>query len=339
MEKTKLFRSISDAIEEYKKEDPIPFVWNGIKEGSFGYVFGPSKSGKTIFCENLALSLGSNQQEFLGHELLQKDHRVLFISMEEFSRQRTERNIKQIEWLKEKTDNQINLQVVTDDFPRFFAKEEDWETLERTVIKSEANIVFIDSFTRLSVGKIEESSYTRNVSIKLRELTDRIGVTMVVVHHTPKHSGKFLTIDSLAGSRVLAQESDFMFGINRGLNGDRYFKEVAFRYKRENDEKVMKFEITDDLWISPIGDYYEEGLIKFPDRRTDDTNLQIVMKLIKEEAERDSDRSFKSNTIEKKAKEWMDRSTFYLKLDQLIADGIITKISKGKYLYTPSNCT
>jgi D-lactate dehydrogenase len=38
--------------------EPLPFMYySGIKENSVGFVFGPPKSGKTIYCENLAMSI------------------------------------------------------------------------------------------------------------------------------------------------------------------------------------------------------------------------------------------------------------------------------------------
>ena len=38
-------------------------------EKSFGLVFGPSKSGKTIFCENLAMSIAMGKTDFFGYKL------------------------------------------------------------------------------------------------------------------------------------------------------------------------------------------------------------------------------------------------------------------------------
>jgi KaiC/GvpD/RAD55 family RecA-like ATPase len=53
-------KPITEAIDEMRKEGPIPFLYGGTKEGSFGFVFGQSKSGKTTFCENMAMMLVPN---------------------------------------------------------------------------------------------------------------------------------------------------------------------------------------------------------------------------------------------------------------------------------------
>jgi RecA-family ATPase len=83
-------------IEKAKEHEPPPFIWRGIKKGSCGYIFGPAKSGKTIFCENLGLMLSLGADLFLESPLLKGNHKVLIISLEEYWEHRSERNIKQI---------------------------------------------------------------------------------------------------------------------------------------------------------------------------------------------------------------------------------------------------
>ena len=67
--KEKMKKMIEYSIDDVKtpfellsicESEPEPiYYWRGIEDISFGYVFGPSKAGKTIFCENLAMSLAS----------------------------------------------------------------------------------------------------------------------------------------------------------------------------------------------------------------------------------------------------------------------------------------
>ena len=45
------FFSMTEAIKRVKTEPEIPLLWSGIRVGSFGFIFGPPKSGKTILCE------------------------------------------------------------------------------------------------------------------------------------------------------------------------------------------------------------------------------------------------------------------------------------------------
>ena len=106
---------------------------------------------------------------------------------------------------------------------------------------------------------------------------------MIVIHHTRKQNGKAINIDSLAGSRVLAQEADFMIGINKTLSSTRYMKEVAFRYQKENDDFVYSFSINKDYWIEKGLEVNEFAILETPenDGRRDDTNMIKVLEEIK----------------------------------------------------------
>ncbi len=108
--------------------------------------------------------------------------------------------------------------------------------------------------------------------MQLRELTNKLKITLVVIHHTPKQTGKPIIQDSLAGSRMLSQEADFMIGIGKNIEGKRYFKEVSFRYCQEQNENVTVFDIDSYQWLIPGAEMPETALLKEPDGRKDDTN-------------------------------------------------------------------
>src|SRR5690606_33415593 len=82
-------------LEEKKKRPTRKFLWAGIKDKSFGIIFGPSKSGKTIFCENLAIKLAIGSANFFSFKLPGKPIKVLFVGLEEFWENRLDRNLKQ----------------------------------------------------------------------------------------------------------------------------------------------------------------------------------------------------------------------------------------------------
>jgi len=116
--------TVSQAINRVRTEPDIPTLWSGIKTRSFGYVFGPPKSGKTILCENLAISLALNCKDFLGLPLLNQENRVLFISMEEYIANRTKRNEIQLKAMG--IDKLSNYWVINEEFPRFFSNKSDF---------------------------------------------------------------------------------------------------------------------------------------------------------------------------------------------------------------------
>jgi hypothetical protein len=181
-------------------------------------------------------------------------------------------------------------------------------------------------------GDIERSETARTISAELKRITYDCGITMIVIHHTPKLNGRMLTIDTLAGSHVFAQEADFLIGINR-INGVRYIKEVACRYKREDDEKVLTFEINDHLWIVPGKKVNETSLFKESDGRTNDANLDAVRTLIRNTTDSQGSLDFRSYDIQRDAEKDMDRSTFFEKLGELRSSGEITHIKKGEYKF------
>ena len=325
--------SLNEMILRSKTEPAIPYLWSGIKVGSFGFIFGPSKSGKTTFCENLALSIATNQETFFNKPILEGLRKVLFISMEEFWQPRTERNEKQLQELGVGIGD--NFLTVNENFPRILNSKEDWELLKNHIIETDSEVVFIDSLSRLYSGSIEDSQLAKELLYKLRELTNELKITLIVIHHTPKQIGRPLTIDSLAGSRMLAQEADFMIGISKSLDGIRYMKEVAFRYAPENDETVTTFQINANAWLCPSYEVPEHSLLKNSDGRKDDSNKEIMLDYIEENY--DVNKEFFTRTLIEQLvnTKIMAKPTMYSCLEKLTRDKKIKKVSKGKYMLCP----
>ena len=143
-----------------------------------------------------------------------------------------DRHIGNDEWLN-------NYSSIDENVPRQIASEEEWLLLESIIKNNGANFVIIDSLSRLYEGGIEDSGLAKKVALRLRELCNRLKITLIVIHHTPKQIGRPITIDSLAGSRMLAQEADFMIGVGKSPEGKRYVKDVAFRYKQEDSDCLL----------------------------------------------------------------------------------------------------
>lgn len=263
---------LDEMFKTIKNEPPSKMIYSGIKQNSVGFVFGSSKAGKTIYCENLGMLIAAGADEYLGGHIGLKNGKVLFISLEEFYKGRTERNLKQARKLKQEYGrNWIkNYHTAPKGFPRYLASNEDWQLLHQLINNYSPDVVFIDSLSRLYSGSIEESHLAKEVMKRLRELANDNGTTIIVIHHTPKIHNQPLTIDSMAGSRILAQDADFLIGINKTYDNRRYVKEVAFRYQQENDETVKLFSIDDDLWLNYTGDDEEMSLLaSYDGRRTD----------------------------------------------------------------------
>lgn len=270
--------NFSQARELYKTMPPNKLLWNGVVEKSFGLVFGPSKSGKTIFCENLAMSLAVGRKSYFNYPLDGIPKKVLFISLEESFGNRLGRNIKQFEALTE--DEQIlmdeNYDIQELDFPQFIVTKENWITLNDLIAGSNAEIIFIDSITRMNHGKLEDGKTAEEIMSRLRSISQNLNVTIFAIHHTPKLYGSPITMDSIKGSAVFAQESDFAIGINRTDAKFRYIKNVFFRYENDDDEFVKEFSITRDAWLELAEDVEEVEILRRTDRRRAEDKRAVV---------------------------------------------------------------
>ena len=259
----------SQAREMYRVMPPKQMLWSGVKEKSFGLVFGPSKSGKTIFSENLAISIAIGRKDYLGYSLEGIPKKVLFIGLEESFENRIDRNILQFESLNEEEQLLMdeNYEVQELDFPKFVVTDQNWDNLHQTVKDSGAEVVFIDSITRMNHGKLEDGKTAEEIMSRLRNISQELNVTLFAIHHTPKLHGNPITMDSIKGSAVFAQESDFAIGINRTDKKHRYMKNVFFRYASDDDEFVKEFVIESDTWLDLTGEVDEEEILQRADRR------------------------------------------------------------------------
>ena len=322
MEKKKYSIDLVDQIRANDELPPQKYIWGGITPGSLGFVYGPPKSGKTTFCENLGMCIAYGKSDFFGYKIENNDpQKVLFISMEEYWRARTERNKKQLSRMEVAEELKSNYMVVNENFPRVFLNNDDLKNrLQEIIDETKPNIVFIDSMTRMASKEIEDSSVCSAISLILRELANSNGVAIIVIHHTHKLNGNAISIDSLAGSRVLAQEADFMIGINRTVNGHRYYKEVAMRYGQEKED-IMLFEIDDNQWLFPFEEMAEHKVLELTDRRRKPEKIEEVISAIQD--------LYKQNVtvtkpiIVNKLKGKIEKSQTYLYLNKLELDGII----------------
>lgn len=271
--------NFSEIRELLKALPPKKMLWNGVKEKSFGIVFGPSKSGKTMFCENLAISIAVGKPEFFEYQLDGVPKRVLFIGLEESWENRAERNFAQFDTLTNAEQELMNINYKSQpvDFTKSIHNEADWENLSTIIQESEAEIVFIDSITRLMPGKMEDSGPAEKMMLKLRSISQELDITLFAIHHTPKLYNNAITMDSIKGSSVFAQESDFAIGISRTDRKNRYMKNVFFRYAKDDDDEFVKeFSISDNAWLEIVGNVDEDEILNRVDRRRAVDKLDIV---------------------------------------------------------------
>lgn len=278
-ERKKSYLTFKEMMVTFAKRPKVNYLWSGIKEKSFGLVFGPSKSGKTIFCENLAMSLAIGRKDFFGYSLSGEPKKVLFIGLEEYWEMRMDRNSSQFESLEnsEKELLEENYLYQSIDFNRYIHQKEDWKLLSELIFESGAEIVFIDSITRMNHGSLEDSKTAEEIMQRLRNICYDLSITLICVHHTPKMYDKPITMDSIKGSSVFAQESDFAIGVNRTHKGYRYIKNIFFRYATPDDLVVKEFEIQDDYWLNYFAESEESKVLERSDRRRDTNKREAIV--------------------------------------------------------------
>lgn len=273
------YHNFEEMMEFYKTAPKKVFLWNGIKEGSFGLIFGPPKSGKTIFCENLAMNLAIGAKEFMGYDLIGKEQKVLFVGLEEFWMERIERNISQYKTFNNSEKELIKKNYIIQkiDFSRKIVSENNWNDLKELIRESKAKTVFIDSITRMNHGKLEDSKTAEEIMQRLRELCHSLSITLVCIHHTPKLFDKGIFMDSIKGSSTFSAESDFAIGVNRTSKNYRYFKNIFFRYASDSDDSAQEFELDDNLIVNFIAKSDEDEVLARSDRRRANDKKSIVL--------------------------------------------------------------
>ncbi|MDP3314376.1 AAA family ATPase [Lutibacter sp.] len=274
----KRFLTLNEMLVKYETAPKTNFLWSGIKEKSFGLVFGPSKSGKTIFCENLAMSIAMGKDEFFEYPLDGIPKKVLFVGLEEFWLSRIERNRMQFEVLNEEEQLLIgeNYRFQPIDFSKRIVRESDYDNLINTIMDSEAEVVFIDSITRMNLGQLENSADSEKLMQKLREVCYDLKITLICIHHTTKMFDCPITMDKIKGSAVFAQESDFAIGVSRTSKNHRYVKNVFFRYAPDDSDIVKEFEIDNSCWLNHLNDVDEDELLARTDKRRATEKPEII---------------------------------------------------------------
>lgn len=333
IDKSKQVLTFLEVMEMFNKLKPKEFLIWGIKAGSMGLLFGPSKSGKTILLELLALCIAVGKKKFLDQIMNILPQKILFLGLEEFWESRAERNLKQYNSLTEpeKKMYEQNYLYQSVDFVRFISKKEDWNTLKKLIKDSGAKYVFIDSITRMNHGNLEDGRIAQEIMQRLRDMCYDLKITLICIHHTPKMNGNPLTMDSIKGSSVFAQESDFAIGVNRA-NNRRYIKDIFYRYKADDSEKVTEFTIDENVCVQYVNKVDEYDILSGGDRRKSNDKRDLFFKFFKENPCREYKtlEIVKHFTMKASIKERQVKN--YLR--ELTANKTLLNPKKGIYIYS-----
>lgn len=338
--KPKLVLRAIDLIKKFEN-DPEPVeLWNGILEGSKGLFVGVSKTGKTTFAENLAISLTVGSPSFYGKEIKGGPKKILFINLEESPRMRSLRLKKQISRLnsQEMVLFSENFLTPQKDFIESVNSDQDWEKLRDCIEESGAEIIFIDSLTHLFQGQIEASEACRKFIGKFRKYVTSSHKTIIVIHHNTKGNDRPIEQDSIAGSRVILQEFEYALGFaNIPTGKDKYSCMLFNKYVEVDSSIATVYKIDKDRWIEGFGEVEKSILydskVKI-DYREDSTNKDLIYNYIQSQSSLGSlaiPTSDLMKTFVLNDAKTMSKDTLYRSLDKLKQDGKIENQGMGKY--------
>ena len=221
--------------------------------------------------------------------------------------------------------------VIDDRMPQFLTTDQEFGILHNLIETIKPDVLIIDSLTHLCNGPIEDSTVCSKLMKRVRGLAKGRNCTPIVIHHIPKINDAPLTIHSVAGSRVVGQEVDFVIGINSLSNGKKYLKMVKSRYVRDTTE-VISFTIDDDCWLKMEGKMDELQILATVDGRFDFNNKEKIFDFIVEELENGND-DVEFSQIKEKLVDTQEMSlqTAHTQLNSLIKEKRIIKGGHGRY--------
>lgn len=325
--------AIGELLKRYEGKKPPKEYWVGISRGLVGFVFGLAKSGKTIVCENLALSIASGRTKFLGKPIGLPKRKVLYISMEENVGTRIiQRGNKQIKGFssEEKKNIKENLFYSDEEFLRSVENTHDWNFVENQIEKYRPRVVFLDSTNRFNID-IEKRDEANHMMKKIRGFAEKYKCAVILIHHTNKsQKDKPISETSMSGSSALTRDADFFIGVNSLTNGTRYIKFITNRYHQTPD-KCLVFSIQNNYLIDLESEEYENELMKSLDGRYTNDNTELVYEYIKENVDKQGiieTSSLHSYFVEGGM---FSKKTLFNKLKKLCETKMIEKVKHKQY--------
>lgn len=166
------------------------------------------------------------------------------------------------------------------DFEQFILRE-----MDRVIVESGARVIIIDNITYLA-RETDKGKFALPLMQRLSEWKKERGLSILVLAHTPKRDeSKPLSINDLAGSKILSNFADSVFGIGKSVmdSSIRYVKQMKVRsgelvYSADN-VGVFQFEKTSNhLGFSLVGHSKESKHLAIP---TDEAKAKLLSEVLR----------------------------------------------------------
>lgn len=177
-------------------------------------LFGDTGLGKTTLAFQIAI------------DLAEKNHRVIYFNFE----------LSQTQFASKYPDKAIpdNLFVANIDYSQMSDVTEQSqiiESIEQSTLESHADVIIIDNLTNLCLN-VKEGSDAATVMLKLLKMRMMHQWTMLVLAHVPKRkTSDPITLNDLAGSKIVSNVADNVVAINRSKvsSATRYLIQLKYR--------------------------------------------------------------------------------------------------------------
>ena len=234
------------SILEDDSSPPEPIIDNGILlDGTILIIVGPAKSKKTFLTQNLALSIAMGN-DFAGFKIT-KPKKVLYYLAEGGYFPNRERLQKMAENIT--PDNTDNILI---DYPPYMPinQPEIYKEIYKTIKKSDAEVVIFDPLIRFHDAEENSATGMSEVFGKIKQLIEKLGISVILVHHTGKVQSK-----GGRGSSVIIGEYDSCITIHK--EQDNYIRlTYDMRHVETPSSNRIRFN-PDTFWFERVNGIVE----------------------------------------------------------------------------------
>lgn len=249
-------------------EEPQELIPHVVVEHETTILFGGTGLGKSTLSMQMAIEMAAAGKKvlYVNFELSQK----------QFSKKYPEKEIPETLYIAN-----IDYTLMHDVTDQSFILAE----IEKLALQCEAKVIIIDNLTNLCINA-KEGSEAGNVMLRLISLRMTHEWTMVILAHTPKRKASDpLSLNDLAGSKILSNLADNVIGLNLSKKGKdkRYLIQLKYRsmpieldYKNVQE---LTLKMSDGYLHFEYGGYEEER-VHLP--RSRDEKAELEADIVKE---------------------------------------------------------
>jgi hypothetical protein len=244
-------QTANESIAESKLQPNPKMIFSEFwHEGELAILFADTNVGKSILTVQIADSI-SRGKAIEGFKLELKAQYVCLFDFEMSNKQFEKRYSFDYQehyvWDPKFIRSYANPKNI--DYERF--EERTIEEMEIVILKYKCKILIVDNITYLNSGSNEKGQEAQSLMKKLKQLKEKYNISILALAHTPKRDRhKALSINDLAGSRVLANFADSIFALGYSQMGQsmRYIIQLKERAtaKIYGPENVVSCEVRKD---------------------------------------------------------------------------------------------